>query len=249
MKTTKISVCMATYNGERWVDIQVKSILEQLGPQDELVIVDDCSGDGTVDKIRSIVDGRIVLSRNEANKGVVATFESALRRAGGDILFLSDQDDVWLPGKVEKIVAVFESRPDVTLVVSDAQIIDGDGQVVKGSFFAGRGRFVDGVVANLIKNKYLGCTMAFRRSLMNDIVPFPRSIPMHDMWIGILNAIYGRAHFIDEPLVGYRRHTGNASPQSHRAFATMLRWRLQLAMAIAVRVGRGLWCGRGSGGA
>ncbi len=115
----KISVCMAVYNGAAHLLPQMHSILTQLREDDELVIVDDASQDESEKLLRSLSDTRLHVHRNEKNLGVLATFEKGLRLAQGDIVFLSDQDDLWLPGKVDKIIAVFSLNPEITLVVSD----------------------------------------------------------------------------------------------------------------------------------
>lgn len=210
----KISVCMATYNGERFVGEQLDSILSQLREHDEVVVVDDASRDGTVAAIRELADDRIRLEKNRRNLGVLASFERAIRAATGEVLFLSDQDDVWLPEKVTSVLSAFRRHPDVTMISTDVDIVDGDGQLLSAGF--PRVRFGDEtrgrkLLRNLYKNRYLGCTLAFRASVVSHILPFPPDIPMHDMWIGMVNDIVGRTHFLDQRLVRYRRHDSNTT--------------------------------------
>jgi Glycosyl transferase family 2 len=228
-----ISVCMATYNGARWVIPQIESILRQLGPADELVIVDDASTDNTVAVVSALNDPRIRIVGNPTNVGIDRTFERAIGLATGDYIFLSDQDDVWYPVKVERTIAVFEAEPATTLVLSDAEIIDAAGHPRGETYFGDRGRFVPGVVANILKSKFLGCAIAFRAALRDKILPFPHPIPGHDMWIGVINEMYGRTHFIAEPLIGYRRHDTNASPFRSQNLQKMLLWRWQLIRGLA----------------
>jgi glycosyltransferase involved in cell wall biosynthesis len=232
----KISVCMSTYNGSKYVEIQLSSILSQLRQVDEIIVVDDDSSDGTINLIKEFQDSRIKLIENKVNLGVVKTFERAINNATGDIIFLSDQDDVWLPNKVEKILEVFQKYPDITLVLSDAQIIDSEGQVTADSYFniRGRGKFVANPLSNIIKNKYLGCTLAFRREMLDVFLPFPADIPMHDIWIGMINAIYGKASYIDEPLIQHRRHNNNTSigHLAHAGIVQMIKWRLALVKDV-----------------
>lgn len=237
----KISVCMAVYNGSAYLLPQVRSVLSQLREQDELVIVDDASQDASMELLGSLADPRLRVHRNEKNLGVLATFEKALRLAKGDIVFLSDQDDLWLVGKVEKILAVFFSRPEITLVASDAEVIDGPGTLVAHSFFAQRGRFRAGVLPNLLKNKYLGCTMAFRRSMLEHFLPIPSGVPMHDMWFGMLNDIYGSTYYIDQPLISYRRHGNNLSPSVGAPFMQKFLWRWRLVKNLLPHVSRALF--------
>jgi glycosyltransferase involved in cell wall biosynthesis len=231
-----ISVCMATFNGSRYIERQLRSILGQLDQGDEVILVDDHSSDSTLDVVAKIDDGRIKVYRNGVNMGVLLTFGRAIQEANGDIIFLGDQDDVWYPEKVASIINVFDSRPDVTLVLSDAKVIDDAENVVADSFFEGRGSFSPGLLHNIFKNKFLGCTMAFRRSMVDKILPFPADIPMHDMWIGCINAIYGKSHFLDMPLMAYRRHRHNASPANRQGFGQILVWRWQLAKNLCLRV-------------
>ena len=234
------SVCMATYNGEAFVRQQLESILFQLGPNDELIVVDDHSTDGTIGVVVDLNDSRIKVFRNERNLGVLRSFERAISLAKGGIIFLSDQDDIWSHEKVVRVMSVFEKYSDVTLVLSDARIIDKEGHEIDKSFFSKRGAFKPGVFHNFIKNKYLGCVMAFKREMVNRILPFPVRIPQHDMWIGLINAVYGRAFYIDMPLVNYRRHGNNASSASSNkrsGIQKMIVWRWQLLKNLILRVG------------
>jgi glycosyltransferase involved in cell wall biosynthesis len=230
----KISVCLASYNGSKYINKQIESILYQLRETDELVIVDDNSSDETVKIIEDFKDPRIKLINNVFNLGVVKNFERAINNATGDIIFLSDQDDVWLPNKVEKILEVFQKYPDITLVLSDAQIIDSEGQITATSFFKIRGKFVADPLSNFIKSKYHGCTLAFRREMLEVFLPFPADTPMHDIWIGIVNGIYGKAFYIDEPLIQHRRHSSNTGRGmfNHAGIIKMLKWRFALAKNI-----------------
>jgi glycosyltransferase involved in cell wall biosynthesis len=168
------------------------------------------------------------------NLGVVKNFERSINNATGDLIFLSDQDDVWLPNKVEKILEVFQKYPDITLILSDAQIIDSEGQITANSFFKIRGKFVANPLSNFIKNKYHGCTLAFRREMIEVFLPFPANTPMHDMWIGIVNAIYGKVFYIDEPLIQHRRHDNNTSRGhlGNAGIVQMIKWRLTLVKDI-----------------
>jgi len=152
---------MATYNGERFVTAQLQSILAQLGPGDEVVIVDDASTDNTVALIRNFRDDRIRLLANCKNSGVLKSFERALGEARGDHLFFSDQDDVWLPGKVDSVIAEF-GKTGALAIVTDAIVVDHDGNTLHESYFAWRGSG-PGLLKNFHKNTFLGCCMALRQ--------------------------------------------------------------------------------------
>lgn len=231
-----ISVSMATYNGSRYIEQQLYSILSQLDENDEIILVDDCSSDNTLEVVESLDDKRIKIYRNDSNLGVLQTFERAIHLASGDIIFLSDQDDIWYPEKVSKFLQVFDQYFDVTLVLSDANVIDASDEIVAESFFEGRGGFSPNLWNNLAKNKYLGCTMAFRRSMVSKFLPFPKEIPMHDMWIGCINSIYGKSFFLDMPTIGYRRHQHNASPVKSQGFTQMVIWRWRLAKNLFLKI-------------
>ncbi|MEM7284240.1 MAG: glycosyltransferase family 2 protein [Pseudomonadota bacterium] len=239
-----ISVCMATYNGEAWIKIQLDSILEQLGEADEVVLVDDGSTDSTLDVVAAIDDTRIKVYKNSRNLGVDRTFERAISLAQGDLLFLSDQDDIWYPDKVGKVTGLFDSDPTTTLVLSDAAIIDAAGKTDGSTYFGDRGKFLPGVVPNLVKSKFLGCSMAFRAEMAAKSLPFPHPIPGHDMWIGVINEVYGKSRFVDETLIGYRRHGSNASPYTHQGLWQMLVWRWQLLRGLLMRMVRLLVAGK-----
>jgi glycosyltransferase involved in cell wall biosynthesis len=209
-RSEKLTVCMATYNGSRYVHEQIASILPQLQQSDELIVVDDCSTDETAKEIQTFRDTRVRFVQSDSNFGVIPSFERALRMAKGDIIFLSDQDDVWREDKVRKMLEAFDSDPRVTLVISAVELTDISGnQTVQAA--PTRSRFRGGVMGTLVKNNYQGCAMAFRRVVVDAALPFPPSIPMHDSWIGLVNAFVGKTMFLDVPLVRYRRHDQNAS--------------------------------------
>lgn len=229
-----ISVCLATYNGSVYVGEQLCSVLRQLGPDDEVVVSDDGSTDNTVAVISSIDDDRLRLLEGVGQLGVVRNFERALQAARGDTIFLCDQDDVWLPGKVERCQALLA---DYMLVVTDCTIVDGEKRWLSPSFFRLR-RSRPGLLHNLWKNSYLGCCMAMRRAVLEAALPFPANIAMHDWWIGLVAECVGRVSFLEESLLLYRRHGGNASQTTMRSttpLMTRLIWRMDMARHLLAR--------------
>jgi hypothetical protein len=231
---SRVSVCMAAYNGALFIQEQIASIMPQLEDADELIVVDDASGDNTVAIVEGFCDPRIRVLRHPSNCGVVATFERALGEARGETIFLSDQDDIWRPEKVAVCREYFDSHPDVSLVLSDAEIIDGSGRVVEATWMA-KGGFRDGILPNLIRNRYLGCVMAFRRNLLSSCLPFPPDLPMHDWWIGIVNRLGGKAALIPQVLMSYRRHAENVTTGQHAPLLRMLWWRWSLGRNLLGR--------------
>lgn len=230
-----ISVCMATHDGERYLRAQLASVLAQLAPDDEVIVVDDRSADASVQLVESFEDIRIRMLSNPQRLGAVRTFERAIEAARGELIFLCDQDDIWLPGKVARFIETFAADPRTMLVISDAQLVDAEGGLLAASFFAQRGGFTSSLLANLAKNRYLGCTMAFRATLRQRILPFPPDLPMHDMWIGNLARLTGKVAYIDTALIAYRRHGDNATSGRRAGLAQMLVWRWRLARSLLVR--------------
>lgn len=203
-----ISVCIATYNGARYIGEQLASILKQLSAEDEVVVSDDGSTDGTLDIVRSLNDRRIRIVDGPRRHSPTLNFEWALRNAKGDYVFLADQDDVWLEGKVRRCV---EELQKCDCVVSDARVTDSCLNTTSESLFklmhVRRGR-----LSNLLwRNGYTGCCMAFKREVLSKALPFPTDIPMHDIWIGNVAAFCGRLRFIDDRLLLFRRHDATAS--------------------------------------
>lgn len=229
-----ISVCLATYNGSTYIGEQLRSVLAQLGPGDEVVVSDDGSTDDTLAIISRLDDSRLRLLDCVGRVGVVKNFERALQAARGDTIFLCDQDDVWLPGKVEYSLTALDNCP---LVVTDCAVVDCELKLLSPSFFRLR-QSHPGVLHNLWKNSYLGCCMAFRRELLQVALPFPRRIPMHDMWLGMIAETHGGTCFVPVPLLLYRRHGGNASDTANKStarFSKIITDRVFLASLVAVR--------------
>ena len=205
----RISVAMAVYHGEAYLDAQLSSILSQLEPEDEIIVSDDCPGGKTEEIVRRFAeqDQRVHYVQGPG-RGLIANFGHAISLCGGDAIFLSDQDDVWMPGKANKVKAALEAG--ALLVLHDACVTDADMHPLEPSFFAVHGS-KPGFGANLIRNSFMGCCMAFRRELCGAILPLPEGIPMHDQWIGLIATRLGRVVFLEEPLLFYRRHGGNLS--------------------------------------
>lgn len=235
---SSVSVVMAVYNGTAYLKEQLSSVLRELHDGDELIIVDDCSKDGSRELVAQLTEGdpRVVVTPNKVNLGVRLTFERGLSYAKNPVVFLCDQDDVWLTGKRDAFVSIFDREPDVMIVLSDAQIIDGRGTIVEQSFMATRGGFRGDVLQTLVKNCYLGCAMAFRRSVLAVALPIPALVPMHDMWFGVIGRALGKTHYLSKPYLQYRRHGANVSPERRQGMLQMIRWRVALSWAFLGRL-------------
>jgi len=227
-----ISVCIPTCNGEQYLAEQLASILAS-SLVGEVVVSDDGSRDGTREVLRSFADPRIRLVEGP-RAGLVRNYEHLLTQARGEQIFLADQDDVWLPGKVELMRDALRS---VDLVLSDCLVVDSTLQLLQPSFFATRASR-PGLMSNLARNSYLGCCMAFNRRLLDYALPFPQHLPMHDWWLGLVAEAFGTVCFLPTPLVMYRRHGNNASSTSGQSTASLARqlvWRARIAAGLAGR--------------
>jgi glycosyltransferase involved in cell wall biosynthesis len=230
----KISVCIATFNGGKYIQSQLESILPQLGPSDEVVISDDSSTDNTLKVIGDFNDSRIKIFPDQHFKSAIFNFENAISKASGEIIFLSDQDDVWTPDKVKVMLPYFENYD---LVVSDCYITDENLNIIEDSMFR-LNRSSPGIIRNSIKNAYLGCTMAFNRKVLKYALPFPADIPMHDIWLGFVANAFCRVKFIPQKLLYYRRHGGNTVQWESGKIASVysLREKLRFRFIILKRL-------------
>lgn len=209
-----ISVCIAIYNGRKYLREQLESIICQLSPDDEVIVSDDGSTDGSLDIIASFKDPRITVYANGGEHGCVGNFSNALDHARGEYIFLADQDDVWLPGKVRTVMQYLEGGVD--LVTHNARLIDGEGKDLGSDYFS---RMHDGTGfwINFWKTRFLGCCMCFNRRVLEKSMPIPPKVACHDYWIGMVAARHFNVRFIDDELLLYRRHGGNASSSSEQS--------------------------------
>lgn len=224
-----ISVVLAAYNGGEYIKAQLESVLSQLGAEDEVVISDDKPSGTTKGAIEDILssDPRVKYIEGPA-KGVIKNFEHAIKHAKGDYIFLCDQDDIWLDGKVEAVMNEF--KKGAVVVMHDAKVVNNDLEVTENSFFAAHGSGT-GIVKNIVRNTYIGCCMAFSAELKPDILPFPDNLPMHDQWIGLKGEKAGKVSLIDTPYLLYRRHDGTATGGA-TTFAQKLKWRIAIITSL-----------------
>ncbi len=212
----KISIALCTYNGEKFLNEQLESFLVQTRLPDELIVGDDRSNDATVRLIEDFAKTSpfsVHLKINEKNLGSTKNFEQTILRCSGDLIFLSDQDDVWQNNKIEKIVNVFVENKEVGMVFTNAEIVDENlnsvGQDLWHFTFPNERRNVN-LFDNLLRqNVVTGATMAFKSNFCNEFSPIPFDIPnaIHDAWISLVIAANADVKFIDENLVKYRQHS------------------------------------------
>ena len=204
-----ISVCIATYNGELFIKEQLQSILPQLSAEDEVIVSDDGSTDGTLNAVRSIGDHRIKIVHHEKRKAkftidyATANFENALHHAKGDLIFLSDQDDVWCSEKVAVMVKTMQTSD---MVMSDCTVVDTQLNIIHKSYYSTMRVFKANLTYNIMKPAFLGSCMAFRRSVLQRALPFPPYGVGHDLWLGLIGLRFYKFKYIPQPLMCYRRH-------------------------------------------
>lgn len=230
-----ISVCIATYNGEKYLREQVESILGQLGEGDEIVISDDCSSDKTIDVLQALGDARVRILHHDPSQVTTSfpldkptqNFENALKHAKGDIIFLADQDDVWLPGKVEKMLAALQ---DADMAMHDCIVVDSNLQELSPSYF--------NIISvstnawrNLCKCTLLGCCMAMRRCVLEKALPFPKSRVGHDLWLGLVADRKFRFTLVRVPLLKYRKHSSSTTTAGQRS-SNSLWFKLRYRMSV-----------------
>lgn len=218
-----VSVCMASRNGEKFIKQQIESILSQLDKNDELIISDDNSSDNTISIIETIGDSRIKLVKHEPAKkkhkyGVgfyyaTANFENALKFAKGDIVFLSDHDDIWEDNKVR---ICSDELKKYDFVMSNFSLIDENGVETNPKYLN-----FNPIAGGLIKTAYIskmqGCTMAFKRCVLEKSMPFPKNLMLHDAWIGLIAKKHFSVKYIDLSLIKYRRTGTNVSTSAGKS--------------------------------
>ena len=199
-----ITVCIATFNGEKYIREQLNSILFQLSLQDEVIVSDDGSIDDTISIIKSFNDNRIKIIDGVHRHSPTLNFENALKEAKGDYIFLADQDDVWKDDKVKNCLKWLQHYD---CIISDAEVTDDNLNITSPSLYQLM-NIKSGRVYNILyKNGYTGCCMAFTRRVKDAALPFPKDIPMHDIWIGNVAALLNKVKFIDDKLIYFRRHS------------------------------------------
>ena len=223
---SKVSVALATYNGEKFIARQLNSLLFQRRPIDEVIIVDDASTDNTADIIKNFIEKNRLLNWhlfvNEKNIGFLKNFKSAIEKTSGDVIFLCDQDDVWYKTKIDSMLYRFESDERVKALYSSFKIIDENDLFIKKYKSPMRSN------NNLIKFKIMpfetvkinlsticnynvspGCTLAFTREVRDIYLEKTKSVCVHDWELALIAAFLDGLYFFNTPLMNYRIHAEN----------------------------------------
>jgi len=200
-----ISVCIATYNGAKYIKAQLISILSQLEEEDEVIVSDDSSTDNTIEIIRQFNDSRIKIYTENRFKSPILNFEHAISKATGHYIFLSDQDDEWAPNKIATLLPLLDLK---MLVASHFTFIDRHSNPIASEI---KNPPSKSFLRNFIKPTIPGCCMAFTAELKEKILPFPVGIGMHDWWIALIAGVNNQIMVTTEPLTRIRRHETNYS--------------------------------------
>ncbi|MDN3691669.1 glycosyltransferase [Chryseobacterium tructae] len=214
-KNNSVSICMAVYNGEKYIQGQLISILDQLNEGDEIIVVNDFSKDNTVDIIKSFQHPQIKIFENEKNMGHVKSFERAIALSQNEFIFLSDQDDLWMPNKI-KFFKEYLDKNNVQLVSSSFICFDNDYNINNDKIYKldknASNKYFENIVRIFLGNiPYFGCAMGFRRDFLKVILPFPDYIEAHDLWIGMASNIIKSNLHIEENSILHRIHNANAT--------------------------------------
>lgn len=217
-KEEQIDILLATYNGEKYLKELIDSILSQTYKNIRLIISDDCSQDGTTKILEEYVkkDNRVVTYCQTQNLGYIKNFEFLLKQVKSELYMLGDQDDVWLPQKIEKSVQMLKSE-NADLVFGDLEVVDKDLNTIYPSFndFMLLSRkikkYIKSYKLNYLYNCVTGCTVIARSKFIPKILPIPAKSKyfVHDHWIGIMMSIYGKVAYMPDKYIKYRQHGDN----------------------------------------
>ena len=222
MSNQRLSVALCTYNGARHLREQLESIAQQVRPPDELVVCDDRSSDSTAEIVESFSSEAPFVVRlyvNEKSLGATQNFGQAIGLCEGDYVAVSDQDDIWLPDKLETTLDAMreaERQHGATtpvLVHTDLQVVDEERRPLASSFYKHQGfrrSHANPLVELLIENYVTGCTVMVNRALREIALPIPARALMHDWWLALVAAAAGRIVSLPETTVLYRQHGRNA---------------------------------------
>lgn len=230
----QICIIMAVYNGENYLAEQIDSILKNTYQNFTLHIFNDHSQDHSQNIIEEYVQtnpGRIFGHYHNDNHGVIRNFLEGTQVMDADYYMFCDQDDVWLPYKIEhslqameKLEADAADKPCV--IFGDARTVDQNLCEIAPSFQRQSGYHTDALdpAHILMENKLIGCTIMFNRSLQQMLTSYPVEIRMHDWWVALIGSFFGKIAYLDEALLLYRQHGGNVVGGT--SFATYFQNRL-----------------------
>ena len=229
------SVVMATYNGERFLLEQLESLMVQEVLPDEIVVADDCSTDGSFEIVREFASAhqeiKWAVYRNDRNLGWKRNFKGAIARAHGEYVFLCDQDDVWLPNKIEITLKKMKSmerrfgKEKPALVHTDLVVVDEKLNVISKSFKKMMNADYGKIRINneIVQNTLTGCTVMYNKALAEYIKNTPKYMVMHDWWLMLIASAFGNIGIVNYQTVLYRQHGKNVvGTRNMRSYKFML---------------------------
>lgn len=214
----KVSVALCTYNGEKYIKEQLDSIFAQTLPVNEIIVCDDGSTDNTIEIIKDYAHqypNIIKIFINEINLRSVKNFEKAIGLCTGDVIFLSDQDDKWVPEKVEEYLDYFQKNQNIKVIASNGFCIDENSTVIEKyavwdvpQFLRDKGLEFDYFqLITYVSNIATGASMAFKREIIPDVFPFPIIKDFHhDEWIAIISSKNKQFELLNKKYFYYRTH-------------------------------------------
>ena len=208
-KNPTVAVVVATYNGATYLRAQLESIVEQTYKPSQIIIVDDASSDDTITIVHAFAAlySEVMVVQNETRLGYIKNFEKGMLLANANYIALSDQDDIWMPHKLETLLA---NIGDQMLAYSDSELIDADGHSLHKKMSAIKNQLAYHTPLMYAIGAWApGHAMLFKKELIDKAVPFP-ALVTHDFWLGFVATCYSRVVYVNEPLVHYRQHTQNA---------------------------------------
>ncbi len=214
----RVHIVMASYNGEKYMEEQLNSLLAQTWQNITIEVCDDGSSDRTCEIAEQYLrqDSRLSLHRNEKNKGYVRNFLEGIRRSDAEYIMLCDQDDIWYRDKVELTLRAMERAekecPDKpVLVFTDAINFDSGTGQEQGRFHHSSHLDTKKVDTGhlFMENKVIGCTAMVNRAILPYLTEIPEEIRVHDWWLALICSHFGRVVYLDRPTLLYRQHSGN----------------------------------------
>jgi glycosyltransferase involved in cell wall biosynthesis len=208
-KNPTVAVVVATYNGATYLRAQLESIVQQTYKPSQIIIVDDASLDDTLQVANNFAahHPEVMVVQNETRLGYIKNFEKGMLLANANYIALSDQDDIWMPHKIEVLI---HAIGDQMLAYSDSELIDADGQLLKQKMSSIKNQLAYHTpIMYAIGAWAPGHAMLFKKELVDKAAPFP-TLVTHDFWLGFVATCYSKVVYVNEPLVHYRQHTQNA---------------------------------------
>ena len=235
-RLSTVSVCLSTYNGSKYINAQLDSILNQSYFVDEIVIVDDNSNDNTFNILKNYqsVFPNISIYKSEKNLDYVKSFEKAISLSKKDIILLCDQDDIWTLDKVEKLVNIYNQNPIINIIYHNSFIIFDD-QITKTNSpynLPPRLYTKKDIIKEFIHARFFGFAFSFRSQIKDVLLPFNSFVYTHDHWLSICSLLSEGILVIDDKLAYYRRHKNTLTKHSKDSLALLLVNRMKFILLV-----------------